>query len=103
MPIPRKVARSPRMCYWILCQDPESSKPYLIFGSDRSEEDARSKGFEMLGGLDFTIKPLRTRNLQRASAIIRGTRLEDTHSLKSASERIGHERSVRRRLRGRRR
>ena len=85
---------SQHMCYWILAQDPESGKPFLIFGSDKSEDDARAHGVEMLSGVDFTVKPLRTRNLAMASSIIRGKRLENTHDLQSAKQRLGHEKSI---------
>ena len=91
-----------RMCYWILCKDPDTGKPFLIFGSDISEDDARNRGIEMLSGVDFTIKALRTRNLSRASSMIRGVRLEDTHDLRSAKEKLGHDRSVQRMTRRRR-
>jgi len=87
--------------YWILAKDPDSGKPFLIAGGN-TEAIAREKGFEMLGGIDFEIRGLRTRNLAMASAEIRGKRLEDTHSLRKASERIGHDRSIRRMMRRRR-
>lgn len=85
---------SRRHHYWLVTRD-ENGKPYLIYGGP-TEEEARSKGLEVLGGMDFDIKRLPTRNLQAASSMIRGTRLEQTHSLKQASERIGHSRSLRR-------
>lgn len=78
-----------------MCKDPDSGKPFLIAGGN-TEEEARQKGLDMLSGIDFEIRPLPTRNLSTASAMIRGKRLEDTHSLKQASERLGHERSLRR-------
>ena len=91
-----------RKCFWILARDPDSGKPFLIFGSDKTEEDARQKAFEMLGGVDFEIHGLYTRNMAKASSIIRGKRLEDTHSLHKASERLGHDRSLRKMMRRRR-
>lgn len=94
------VEESRRLYYWILARDPESGKPFLIAGGN-TEQEAREKGLEMLAGVDFEIKGLPTRNLSRASSIIRGKRLEDTHSLRSASEKIGHDRSVRRMMKKR--
>ena len=41
---------SPRRYYfWLACRD-SNGKHYLVFGSDKSEDEARQKGFEMLGG-----------------------------------------------------
>jgi len=82
--------------YWLTAKDEETGKPYLIAGGV-NEEEARQKGLEMLSGLDFRIRKLPTRNLQRASSLLKGNRLEKTHSLHKAAERLGHERSVRRR------
>jgi len=99
----RHGAREPRhgqKYWWIICQDPDSGKPFLIAGGD-TELEARQKGMEMLGGIDFEVKDLPTRNLARASSIIRGGRLEDTHSLRTAKEKLGHDRSVRRMMRRR--
>ncbi len=78
--------------FWIVAKS--EGKPYLIYGSPNSEEEARSKGLEMLGGMDFEIKRLPTRDLAKASSMVRGVRLEDTHSLKEASKRIGHNKSI---------
>ncbi len=83
--------------YWIVAVDNDSGKPYLIYGGP-SEEEARQKGLEMLPGMDFEIRPFPTRNLSRASSMLKGKRLEDTHSLSKASQRIGHNRSLSRRL-----
>jgi len=90
-----------RTYYWILAKDPDTGKPFLIAGGD-DEATARSKALEMLGGVDFEIRGLRTRNLAQASACVRGKRLEDTHSLRTASEKLGHERSVRKMIQKRR-
>lgn len=85
-----------RQYWWIVAHDPETGKPYLVFGSDKSEEDARQKGLEMLAGIDFDIKRYPTRDLGTASAYLRGKRLERTHSLRESSKRIGHTKSLRR-------
>jgi hypothetical protein len=84
---------SKRRYWWIICKDPDTGKPFLIAGGD-TESEARQKGMEMLGGIDFEIRDLPTRNLARASSIIRGGRLEDTHDLRQAKEKLGHNRSL---------
>ena len=84
--------------WWIICKDPDTGKPFLIAGGN-TEEETRQKGMEMLGGIDFEVEDLPTRNLSRASSIIRGGRLEDTHSLRQAKERLGHDRSIKRMMR----
>jgi len=81
-----------RNYWWLVTQ--EDGKPFLIFGSDRGEEDALRNGREMLPGTEFTIEKYPTRNLARASSLHRGHKLESTHSLKEASKRLGHEKSV---------
>ena len=83
------------MYYWISARD-ETGKRYLIFGSDKDEDSARQKGLEMLGGVDFEIKRFPTRDLSRASSMMKGKRLEETHSLRDASKRLGHSKSVKR-------
>ena len=85
-----------RYYYWLCARDPETGKPYLIFGSDKDEADARQKGLEMLGGVDFEIKRYPTRDLATASAHLRGRRLEQSGSLGVAGKRIGHDKSLRR-------
>ena len=84
-----------RYYYWLATRD-ENGKPYLIFGGI-NEEEARQKGLDMLGGLDFEIKRYPTRDLATASAFYRGVRLEETHSLSKAGRRIGHDKSLKRR------
>lgn len=91
--------------FWLACRDPETGRPYLIYGCpDRDGESAcRDKGIEMLGGLDFEIKRYPTRNLAEASAFHRGWRLESGEGLRASTQRLGHEKSVARRLARRRR
>ena len=93
---------SKRKYFWLVTSAPDTGKPYLIFGGD-TEEQARQQGLDLLNGIDFEIRSLPTRSLPMASALIRGKRLDETHSLKRASERLGHNRSIarlRRRLAG---
>ena len=61
-----------------------------------TEEEARQKGLEMLGGLNFEIKRYPTRDLAKASSFLRGKRLEQSQSLSEAGRRIGHTKSLRR-------
>lgn len=93
---------SEKPCWWLVAKD-EQGKTVLIFGSDRSEDEARQKGLEMLGGLNFDIKRLPTRNLARASSLLKGNRLERTHSLKDATRKLMHERGLRQDRKRRRR
>jgi len=93
---------------WIVTRDPDTGRPYLIygapdFGSDGGEEAARAKGIEMLGGLNFEIKRYPTRSLSEASAYHRGKRLESGEGLRASTQRLGHEKSVERMKQARRR
>ena len=85
--------RGTRYYYWLVCRA-ERGKVFLVFGSDKSEDEARQKGLEMLGGIDFAIRRLPTRSLPRASSLIKGNRLERGEGLKRASQRLGHDRSL---------
>jgi hypothetical protein len=80
--------------WWIITHD-ETGKPFLLYG-DIDESRARSKGLELLAGADFELKRFPTRDIGAASAMYRGKRLEQTHSLKTATERLGHEKSLKR-------
>lgn len=86
-----------RHYWWIVTKD-EGGKPYLLTGG-RTEDEAKQKGMEMLGGLDFEVKRLPTTDLRKASSLLKGDRLEHTRDLHRASERLGHERSMARRKR----
>ncbi len=77
-----------------MCQD-DRGKPYLIYGG-RTEDEARQKGLDILGGIDFAVKMYATSNADVASSMHRGKRLEETHSLSEARQRLGHDRSLRR-------
>ncbi len=85
---------STKQYYWLVTKD-DTGKVFLIYGAT-DEESARQKGLEMLSGDDFEIKRLPTRNLAMASSLYKGNKLEQTHSLKEASKRLGHEKSLRR-------
>lgn len=90
---PMRPVRHRRQYWWIVAQD--EGKPYLILGGS-SEQESRQKALEMLGGLDFSLREFPTMDRNSASAMLRGKRLEDTHSLHESGRRIGHEKSIRR-------
>lgn len=81
--------------YWLTAFG-DDGKPYLVYACPArdGEEQARQKGIEMLPNIDFQIKKLPTRDLGAASSMIRGKRLETTHSLKEASQRQGHTKTI---------
>jgi hypothetical protein len=81
--------------YWIVTKDPESNKPYLLPGG-KTEQEARQKGLEQLGGIDFEIRRFPTIDLAKASSMLKGRRLEKTKSLHKAVERLGHSKSLKR-------
>ena len=87
--------RTRQQYYWIVTRDPETRQPYLVYGG-LTENTARQKGLEILGGVDFEIKMYPTKDMRTASAFLRGKRLESTHSLEKSSRRIGHDRSLKR-------
>jgi len=80
-----------RNYYWLVC-DYEGRRT-LIYGGG-TEEEARQKGLEMLPGIDFKIEALPTRNMASASRMLKGNRLEQTHSLTKATERLRHEKGL---------
>lgn len=88
-----------RYHYWLVAQ--VDGKPVLIYGAP-DEPTARQRGFDMLPGTDFELKRLPTRNLQRASSLLKGNKLERKHSLRDAMQKLGHDRTLRRRLEKRR-
>ena len=96
-----RVARPKRKFWWIVTQN-EDGRPYLLTGS-YDEEEARRKGIEMLGGLDFRLVQFPTTDQAKASAMLRGKRLESTHSVTQAARRQGHEKTVKRDVEKRRR
>lgn len=81
--------------YWIIAKDGETGKVFLVAGGS-NEAEARSKALECLPGVDWQIRRLPTRDMARASQIVRGKRLEETHSLTQARRRLGHDKSLNR-------
>jgi len=86
-----RESKGARYYYWIIVYD--QGRPYLVFGG-ADEEEARRKGLELLVGENFELKRYPTSDLSRASAFFRGRRLDETHSLRESSRRIGHDRSI---------
>jgi len=86
-----------RNYYWLVARDSQTNQTTLIFGSDKSESEARAKGLEMLPGTDFAIKRLPTRDTGRASQMLKGGKLERMHSLSEATKRLKHKLGKRRR------
>ena len=81
--------------YWIVARDPETDKPYLLPGG-KTEQEARQKGLEQLNGIDFELRRYPTMDIAKASAMLKGKRLEKTQSLHKAVERLGHGKSLKR-------
>jgi hypothetical protein len=81
--------------YWIVSKDPDTGGYTLIYG-DKDESMARRKGLEMLAGVTFELRRFPTRDLDTASAMFRGKRLEDGEGLHAAKQRLGHERTLKR-------
>ena len=79
--------------YWLICREPDTGKVFLLSGGE-DEQSARNRGLECLGGIDFKIKRLPTRNLASASAQVRGLRLNSGEGLRKSSERQGHQKSL---------
>lgn len=78
----------PRSYWWLTGKN--EGKRFLIFGSDTSEDDARQHGLELLGGIDFKIVCLKTRNISQASRCLKGDVLEQTKNLGVATKRLKH-------------
>jgi len=71
-------------------------KPFLFLGGANSEE-ARMKAFDMLPGVDFEIKALPTTNTAKASQLLKYGKLADTRDIRRARERLGHDKTIKRR------
>lgn len=86
--------------YWIVARDPETRRPYLLPGG-KTEQEARQKGLEQLNGIDFELRRFPTTDIGRASAMLKGRRLEKTKSLHKSVEHLGHSKTLRRNQRKR--
>lgn len=86
----------PRKQYWWLVATDDSGEDTLIFGSEISEDDARRQGLTMLPGINFEIKQFPTRDLGTASAMYKGKKLKEGHSLVNAKRHLVHEKGLER-------
>ena len=89
--------------WWIVAKD-ETGRPYVVYGcadrgSDGGEDNAKIRALDLVGGMDWYVKRLPTRNLQAARAFICGNRLESGLDLRESVARQGHEKSLERRRR----
>ena len=82
--------------YWIVAEDSDG-RHYLIYGGI-SEDAARMQGLSFLGGANFDIKMFPTTDMDTASAMFRGKRLVNGDGLRKSTQRIGHEKSIQRRI-----
>ena len=95
--ITREEGSMQRLYYWIIATlnkpNGQTSK-YLTFGGS-SEDEARQTGFDMLGGQDFNIISLRTRDQATATGMWKRKLLESGHNLGDAVERVSHKKRTR--------
>ena len=70
--------------YWIIAN--HNGRP-LIIGPKTSEEEAYRLGFEKLGGV-FTVEALNTRDKNRAVAILKARKIEQSDNLDIALEKF---------------
>jgi len=75
--------------YWWLVARDDKGQRYLIFGSDKNEEDARQKGLE-LGMLDFEIKKFPTRDMDTASHMLKYGIARQERDISQAGRRLRH-------------
>ena len=87
-----------RRYWWIEGRCLDDGKAILLFGSDRSEAEAREHALELLSGqnIDWTIKMYPTRHLASASQMSKGYKLDETHNVKSSLRRVGHSKTLKR-------
>jgi len=81
--------------WWIYGVDPNTGKPFLIYGSP-IESECRQKALEMLSGIDFKLKRLATRDITAASRQLRGYKLDKTHNITRSMRKLGHDKTMRR-------
>lgn len=75
--------------YWIYV-DSYEGKPFLAYGSSNSYAEAERKGYELLPCM-FEIIELPTREITKASRMIRYRRLEETRDLTDSFRNIRHQ------------
>lgn len=74
-----RTAREYRTYYWLITVSPTSAKP-LLLGPYGSEQEAQQIGFDKVGGA-FDIAALKTRDVGRASQILRAQRASTSRRL----------------------
>jgi len=84
--------------FWIYGRNPDDGKVFLIYGcpARQGEDHCRQLALEMLGGMDFKMRRLDTRDIASASRQIKGQRLATTHDLTKSTKRLGHNKTIRR-------
>ena len=88
--------------WWLITRD-EEGRPYVVYacpdrGSTGGEDVARSRGFDILGSMEFTVKRFPTRDIGKVRSYVCGNRLEGGAGLRESTRRQGHDRSLRRML-----
>lgn len=78
-----------RRWYWWLVAKDEKGQRYLIFGSEKGEDDARQKGFEM-GLVDFEIKRFPTRDVGAASHMLKYGIAKQERDIRQGGKRLRH-------------
>ena len=72
--------------YWIWG---ESQGRKVALGPYDTKEEAQERGSELIGGY-FEVVPLSTKDLRRATQILKARTLGETHDLPYALERVKH-------------
>ena len=78
-----------RRWYWWIVAKEETGQRYLIFGSEKSEDDCRQKAFEM-GLADFDIKRYPTREVNSASHMLKFGIVKQKWDIRQAGKRLRH-------------
>jgi len=77
-----------REYYWLVCKD-ENGQRYLIFGSDKTADEARQVGFSM-GMNDFEIRKFPTRDMASASHMLKYGIAKEGQDVSLAGKRLRH-------------
>ena len=77
-----------REYYWLVCKD-ENGQRYLIFGSDKTADEARQVGFSM-GLNDFEIRKFPSRDIATCSHYLKYGIARKAQDIKEAGKRLRH-------------
>ena len=77
-----------RVYYWVLTVHKETGRP-IILGAYATEEDANKIGFEKLDG-SFEVIPLDTKDVNKATKMLKYRRFSQTARLEEALKRAKH-------------